>query len=461
MRAAWGVAALVALSAWAESPGDFRFAIPLEPSGTEGLQRVELTTDVHRGAARADLGDLRVFNGRGERLAFAFAGEPAPAPPASKTSTLPLFPVRGASVSTAGEVDLRIRSRSDGTLVELRSDPAVRARQGPVVAWIADASRLDEPLRSLRFAWAQPPAGILARMRIEAGDDLATWRTVVPDAPMVDLAHEGARVRRDTVTLPAVRAKYLRITFQGPALALESVEAESLAGIAERPLRNLAVAASRGARADERVFAVGARVPVERIRVLLPQENSVVPVRIDSRDDPEAAWSPVASGTAYRIRREGIEVAAPPFVIAPRAHRYWRVTADARGGGFGEGSVALELAWLPRQVVFAVRGDGPYELAFGNARVTPATYGIATLVPGYRLHDEFDLPAARLGAMVERPGAGEPGFLQWLEDADGKRLTLWALLLAAVALLAAMAWGLARQVKAGAREAQSPPDGGP
>ena len=461
MRAAWGVAALVALAAGAESPRDFRFAIPLSPSGTEGLQRVELTADVHRGAARADLGDLRVFNGRGERLAFAFAGEPAPVLPTSKTSTLPLFPVRGTAASAAGGVDLRIRSRSDGTLVELRSGPAARARPGTVVAWIADASRLEEPLRSLHFTWAQPPAGILARMRIEAGDDLATWRTVVSDAPMVDLAHEGARVRRDDVVLPAVRAKYLRFTFHGPALALESVVAESLAGIAERPLRELVVGASRGAHADERVFAVGPRVPVERIRVLLPQENSVVPVRIDSRDDPKAEWRPVASGTAYRIRRDGFEVASPPIVIAPRAHRYWRVTADSRGGGFGDGSVSLEFAWPPRQVVFAVRGDGPYELAFGNARETSVAYPITTLVPGYRLHDEFALPAARLGAMVERPGAGEPGILQWIADADGKRLTLWALLLAGVALLAAMAWGLARQVKAGGRDAQSPPDGGP
>lgn len=456
MNAALWILAVVSLVAIAESPQDFRYAMPLTPSGAEGLQRVELPVEVHRGAQRADLADLRIFNGRGEPLPFAFATEPALSPPPSSTTVLPLFPIRGDSTTAPSGVDLRVKQRSDGTLVELRTTAPGRSRSGSVVAWIADATRVQDPIRSLRFSWAAPPGGIVTRMRIEAGDDLASWRTVVAGGPLVDLAHEGERVRRDTIEFPAARVKYLRFSWLGQPLALESVVAESVAASAERSLRELSVDAVPGERPGELVFSIGAHVPVERLRVSLPQSNSVVPVRIDSRDDAKSEWRPAASATVYRLRRDGTEVTSPSIMIVPRTDRYWRVTADLRGGGFGTGPVALEVGWLPRQLVFAVRGEGPFELAFGNAQVQPGAYPVTTLVPGYRLHDEFALSAARLGTMAERSGAGESRFPDWLSGADGKRVTLWGLLLAGVGLLAVMAWGLARQVQGSSRDADPP-----
>jgi hypothetical protein len=458
MRAGLWAFALVCLAARAESPQDFRFSIPLTPSGGEGLQRIELPAEVHRGAARADLADLRIFNGRGEPLPFAFAGEPAPAPAASSIAVLPLFPIRGDSPTIPGGVDLRVKQRPDGTIVELRSAAPAPSRSGQVIAWIADATRLRDPVSSLRFTWTAPANGVMTRMRIEAGDDLASWRTVVAGGPLVDLAHEGARVRRDIIELPAVRAKFLRFSWQGPPLALESVAAETVAGSAQRQLRQLSVDGVPGERPGERLFSIEARVPVERLRVLLPEANSVVPVTFESRDDPKSEWRRVASATVYRLRRDGSEVESPPIAIAPQASRFWRVTADQRGGGFGSGTVALEVGWLPRQLVFALRGEGPFELAFGHALAEPGAYPVTTLVPGYKLHDEFSLPAVRLGAVVERPGASAPGLLDRLRSTDGKRLALWVLLLAGVALLAVMAWKLSRQVKAPAR-GSDPPSG--
>jgi hypothetical protein len=47
--------------------------------------------------------------------------------------------------------------------------------------------------------------------------------------------------------------------------------------------------------------------------------------------------------------------------------------------------------------------------------------------------------------------------MEWLAGMDRKRAILWSLLGAAVLLLAAMAWTLARKMKA---PAKPPPDGG-
>ena len=459
MKSAAWLFALASLAAAAESPKDFRHAMPLLPTGEEGLQRVALPIEAYKGVARADLADVRIFDARGERVPFAFAGEPSPVPPAVATTPLPLFPVHRTAGAPPGDIELKVTRNAAGAIVELRTGVQVRHAGAPVVAWIADATALREPVRGLRFSWTPPAEGFMARMRVEASDDLGSWRAIATDAPLVDLAHEGSRVRRDTIEVPAVRAKYLRFAWDGNAPPVASVVAQTFAATSERRLQALIVDGVPLERPGEVAFALGARVPVERLQVLLPQANSVVPVRIESRDDPVSEWRPVASATAYRLRRDGTEVSSPPIAFAPRFDRHWRVTADARGGGFGAGTVRLEAAWLPHQLVFAARGEGPFVLAFGNARAQPVAFPVTTLVPGYRAQDEFALPAAKLGAPAENAGAGATRWPEWLGEADGKRVTLWALLLAGVAVLAVMAWRLSRQVQAPPRDPAPP--GGP
>jgi hypothetical protein len=458
VKAAVWVFALASLAAAAESPKDFRHVMPLLPAGGEGLQRVELPVEVYRGSARADLADVRLFDARGERLPLAFAGDPAPVLPAVTTIVLPLFPIRGEAGAPVGDIDLKVVRNAAGTIVELRAGGTARQGGAPIVAWIADASELRDPARGLKISWPPSADGFVARMRVESSDDLGSWRIVVADAPLADLAHEGSRVRRDSVEVPAVRAKFLRFTWTGKAPPLTAVSAQTVAATAERRLQALTVDGVPSGEPGGLVFALGARVPVERLQVMLPQANSVVPLLIESRDDPKSEWRPVASATVYRLRRDGTEISSPPIAFAPRRDRHWRITADARGGGFGAGTVRMEAAWLPHQLVFAARGEGPFVLAFGNAHAQPVAFPVTTLVPGYRAQDEYALPAAKLGALAENPRAGSSRWPDWLREADGKRVTLWALLLAGVAVLAVMAWRLSRQVQAPPRD-RAPPGG--
>ena len=59
------------LSVAAEQPQDFAFGLPVEVDGSEALYEVEIPASVYQGTTRADLGDLRVFNGDGEPVPFA------------------------------------------------------------------------------------------------------------------------------------------------------------------------------------------------------------------------------------------------------------------------------------------------------------------------------------------------------------------------------------------------------
>jgi hypothetical protein len=458
LRALFLAACVFAGPALGESAADFRFNIPVQPAGNEGLQRIALPLTVYLGAQRADLGDLRLFNAQGEKLPFAFTA--ALPPPAAKPewAGLPLFAIPAAEgTAVAEKLDLRIRQRADGTLVELSAGgKAVGAKAG-TRAWIADASRLTREVRSLRFAWTAPPAGVVARVRIESSEDLSSWRQLAPGAPLVELVKDGAQLRQDRVELPPSRARYLRFTVSGESLAITLVEVELASALPEPPMQALSLFERTRAGDGELVFDAGARLPVERVQVRLPQPNTVAPFSLSAREDEKSDWHPVAAATAYRLVRAGEEVVAPAFTIQRRSDRYWRVKFDQRGGGPGAGAVALELGWSPQQVVFATRGAAPYVLAFGRGATEASDYGIANLVPGYKAGAEFALPQAKLGPAVENAMVVPAPGMQWLQGIDRKRAILWSLLGAAVLLLAAMAWALARQMKS---PAKPPPDGG-
>ena len=60
------VSLLAACAAFAQSPGDFAFRLPVRAEGEHAFLRLEIPDAVYEGIVRADLGDLRLFNGDGE-----------------------------------------------------------------------------------------------------------------------------------------------------------------------------------------------------------------------------------------------------------------------------------------------------------------------------------------------------------------------------------------------------------
>jgi hypothetical protein len=128
---------------------------------------------------------------------------------------------------------------------------------------------------------------------------------------------------------------------------------------------------------------------------------------------------------------------------------------DQRGGGIGGGPPVLAAGWVPHRLVFAARGEGPFQLAYGSRDAKPAAYAIATLVPGYKDDASLDLKPAHAGERSQAVaiGGARTGTPQALggaaatrERIDWKRWTLWGSLVAAVVLLGLMALRLGRQM---------------
>ncbi|MEO6749294.1 MAG: DUF3999 family protein, partial [Casimicrobiaceae bacterium] len=299
---------------------------------------------------------------------------------------------------------------------------------------------------------------VSTRVRVDGSDDLATWRPLADNAVLMAAEANGRRVARERVALAALPAKYLRVSFLpgAPSPVLAGVRGEFAYRVSEVPRQwRDATPVANADRPGEFGFDLGGHFPVDRIRLALPQINTVAPAQLFVRAGPEDPWSPVAAGLFYRLRRDAGESLSPPLAVPPTAVRYWKLAVDA--GALGARAPALSAGWIARPLVFAARGNGPFELAYGSALAKPAALPIATLVPDY---DRRTSPASFGVASV---GAAQvaPAMAALRAPIDRKRWLLWAALALAMIVLGAMALQLTRDMRGTpAKAADDAGDGG-
>ncbi len=436
--------ALVAGTAWAESSADFPASATVVVTGGEGLHRVEVPFEAHRGA-RPDLADLRMFNGRGDALPFAFAGLPPAAPATPEAVALPLFPVRavprGTTTTTAGDVSLDVRADKNGTLISLRTSPKGKAAPKPAerpAAWVADASAIADPVGALVVDWAAEAGSEIARVSVEASEDLKSWQPLA-SGTVLALEQGGRKLSQPRLEFPARKVKYLRVTSPTGGFVLAGLRAESTKPAPAPELHKVTVGGRSGP-PGEYEYDLQAAVPVVRVQLLLAEPNAVAPAEIFSRNE-SGEWRAVGTATFYRLSRGGEELRSKPVAVSSSPARYWRVRIDPKAG-IPRDAPRLEAGYRPRQVVFASRGEGPYLLAFGNEQAKRADLPLATLIPGYERDAEYKLPAAKVAAVgMHGPAQGFSFSRLWQGD-RGRKAVLWAVLIGGVVLLGFMAWRL-------------------
>jgi len=440
------VAALAAAAVDAQSPAEFAYRLPLATPGDGAYYRVELPAAVYEGVLRSDLVDLRIFNGDGGAVPFAFLGRPGASYEAALPVPLPLFPLR-VEAERRDLTDLALKLRRDAagtTTLDLttRDGAAVPAQR--IAGYLVDAAEQKAPLAALTLPL---PVGVnvTTRVRIDGSDDLVAWRTLVTGAPLVELEYGGRRLSRDRVELPGTTAKYLRITFETgqPAPELTAVRGEFADRIVDAPRQQREAAArADAAHPGDYEFDLGGVFPVDRVALELPEINTVAPAQVFARAGPKDEWRLVGTTVFYRLRQPDGEAGNPPLGLPVTPLRYWMVRVDPRSGGLGDKLPTLRAGWYPQALVFAARGNAPFELAYGSAQAKPAALAIETLVPGF---DRMKTPATFATASV---GAAKvaPAMAALRTPIDVKRWLLWATLGLATLVLGVMAYRLTRQM---------------
>ena len=450
IRALATLAALASVPASAADLRDYAYAFTIEtPAGVESSAwRVDLDPAVYAWLHDPALRDIAVFNAEGEPVPCARVAAETTAQARERTETLPLLalPTDGAS-SGGGDLRLLIERDAQGRLRRLDAgDDTAKAGER---AWLVDASGLDGAIERIILAWESPASGVVARFEISAGDDLEHWRRV-GEGSVLSLREGDARLDRNDIALPDVRAKYLRLrrVDDGTALAGLSASVRVVERAAATPLRRWIDARAIELPADERgttaryAYALPAALPVEQARVELASDNALAALTLSARDG--AAWSELAHFTAFRVR-SGEETLRNGDVDLVAGRRLDSFRLDARTPLAT--APRLAFAFRPDRFVFLAEGAAPYRLAVGSATARRPDYPLDAALASLRASrgKDWQPPPATIGAgrasggdaALQPPPAPTP-WRQWL---------LWGVLALGAALVGAFALSLLRERK--------------
>jgi hypothetical protein len=436
---------LAIVATWASTPAlaadDFaqHFAIQLDEGAA--YYSVTLPAAVYAASQRHDLGDVRVFNGTGEPVPYSLEAPPEPARKPPTLRPVRWFPLPPTAAGSSA-APLGVTIGADGSL-RATSAPPPRAQHDTDLIDLgraSQASRVSALLVHLRDDNYQ------GRVTVEASEDLRHWRPA-GDAQLLKVSYNGSTLSQDRIELDGARARYLRLRWLDGVPYVESMDMEiqtlaaDPAQRAERAWHD-GIVAHAGPKAGEYFFSTGGPYPVDRLRLNLPQPNTVAPAVIFSRTGLDTSWREVASATLFRLHNGAVEQSNPSLELKPDTDRQWRVVVDTRNGGLGSGPLTIAAGWRPATLTFVARGAAPFTLAVGSATTVSSAVSRDDLLMGASA-----VPAAaHVGEALSPEQAAQA---QSAKDPDAmRRYLLWAALLLAVGSLGAIAWRLARGARA-------------
>ena len=418
-------------------PGDFAFSQALQISGGAAYHELSLSAEVLAALTRKDFGDLRVFDAQGAPQPHAWRPESPAAELAPKARALPFFPLPARALHPGSALSIDVSSGE--TRVKIRGGaPAARAEA--TVGYLLDAREFSEPLAALTLDW-QEPRVYQGRVRLEASEDLLSWTTLAASAPILRSEYQGRSLARQRVEWSPRAAKYLRLTWpQGESsFVLTAASAEAAAGRGETARSWLAAKFLKaGDKPGEFIYESPKALPVDRLRLVFGTGNHMLPAEFLAREREDEPWIPLAQSVFYRVSQGSDTLQSPDLVLTRSQHRYWLLRADPRLAL--NAAPMLEFGWLPPRLVFLAQGSAPFQLAYGARDAQSAALSMVTLVPDWERRKEEVFSVATPG---ERQTAG--GEARLAAPTDWKRWALWGVLVAGVALLVMLAWGLMRE----------------
>ena len=453
---------LTAQTAPADAPNQYRAAASITLLPGEGLQRLSLSWPVLQASRSAGLADLRIFDGQGQPVPFAWSQAALPVEQ-ERSVDVPRFawPDARAAEQTTG---LQLRLDRGGAVLSIAASavqPAVPKHAAKV--WLLDLNRLFTPADTSRLSgvdldWQAQAAGLSTTVSAEASADGRQWQAVT-QARLLALGLELHTTTAEPLSLKTIawppetaRPRYLRLRFE-TAVALTGsrvrlTQAVAAPALPQQVVRFEPVAASAGQPA---YWQLDLQAPIapQSLALLLPELNSLVSLRLAQRGSADEAWRPVSRFVAWRLQKMGRESASEALRLNAPAARFWRLLADSPDAHLQTQPLAAHITWHAPQLVLLAKHSG-LQLAIGREHAASPALPLAQLIPAYQSGDEFKLPSASLGEVIAQTAA-EPGWRERLSAAsaeDQRRWVLWAVLVAAVLGLGGLALRLVKQIKA-------------
>ncbi len=430
---------LLSAAVAASTPRDFANQWPLA-ADTEGAYTIALDEGIYRQISRADLADLAAFNADGEELAFGPLPPAYRAPPGTwRTAAWFVLPVGESNAQGAGDLQLHVTRSADGSLAldtSLTGAAQAAAKSG-VTDLLIDVRAKDRSLDGLAFDFTADAPDFSAQVEVEASDDLKNWRSLASAAPLAQLRQNGQVLLRRSVEFGAQPATYLRV-HASTALPLRAVSLRQREPGVEPP-RALLDAEYVGRDGAAFLYRLPARIPAERLDVVLADDNAVARFRVSARETGDTGWQTIGDYTAFHLRGAGVALDAEPMDIGATRLREWRIEPNAAVAK----PPVLRFGYEPESWVVLTHGRAPYTIVAGSKRAHRSELALDLLVSQLRArYGEQWRPQAIAHAAMQTSG-GEAALHGW--DASEKHTwLLWGVLVLGAGAVIWMVIGLLR-----------------
>ena len=457
MNKSWLLILLMSTTAVAQqtplTPDNFNYQTGITPGKGGPFQEVTLPYKVYTGVLRHNLDDVRVFNGQLENIPYALYKKQSTEVTRKQQQTVPVFPII-TTTKQQDDLSLEIQRNSDGTIISL-SQPGIRTHTQTLVRGVViDTSNIKGHSRTLTLKTEKSDTPFHP-FRLESSNDLQHWSLVKADNQLVQLRHGNRLIEKNTINWHRRHGSFLRLIWKSPQSAPRILAATvATKQTSVNRTQHTWSPSIKAKKITDNIFeyTLPGFVPVERMRFSLAQTNSLSPVELQyfiagtSKHNPDR-WQHLSNKVIYRLRTPQGDIHSDDILVYRNPGKRVRMVIDNRSGGIGNTPPTLQIGFIPHNLVFLPRGEGPYTLSWGNSKVKNASLSIRTLIPGFTSSQKNPVGMARLQAIDDKPRANITE--QAEPEPDYSKGMLWIILVVGVLVLAGMAWMLVKQIKQG------------
>ena len=364
-------------TAAALQPDDFAYGRPLSLTAKGAVYRLHVPRDIYATVTQGDLGDIRIFNKAGTAVPHVLRRPPKPQEQLTIFSVLPFFPVYRQETRAGQEgVSVRVEKGADGAVIDVQSEGKQGGDEQELAGYIIDASEHKARIDALDIAWEAEKTNNVTTVSLAFSHDLTHWTPLVSQATLARMQFSGHQISKTKIPLQTQGGGYLRLSWPNPQnrITVQKITAirNSTKPGPERSWALFPGAPSSdnkksGAQAFE--YDSAAHLPVDRLRFGFDDQNTLVQARVYSRPQPDANWVLRQSGLIYDLRFEAETRIQNTLSFGSTPDRYWRVEIEKGSGGGWDDPPIVELGWQPHELLFIARGEGPFMLAYGSARL--------------------------------------------------------------------------------------------
>ncbi|MES9906462.1 MAG: DUF3999 family protein [Sedimenticola sp.] len=417
------------------------YAYQAELSELEGsLLRVNLLAELLVVLARDDLGDVAVFDHRGERM-------PTWVQPRQHKNIRQSIPLTFYEFTSGrgGDREERVKlSRDSQGRVEGYNKLSGPQSVVEVVShYVIELPQDDRSIRidELRLDWTQQPEQRLLTVQLHASDDLNHWTLLSANISLTHLMKstvqpDGRGIRVDT------SKKYLRLSLNEPP---DRFRIRSVVGYYKsaqpKDIRWIATGALVAEESDPGYFAfsVAPKVRPEGVRFTFSKPNQLVKGALYSLNQKRGERILRQRAVVQHNITGNSDVAANKSITLQgvRDSQWWFKPEQAMAE-----SPVVEIAMPQYELLFLAGGEAPYRIVWGNRDAPRPTNKLKAVIDRDR-RSTIDLPLVVMRATT--PLGGEERVLQSKAESWLKWL-LWASLMVVIVVAGRMAYQLYREM---------------